>query len=212
MKVYGEYYEKSNGEYYRRKTLLQFGDKINLIGSAVLINPGSSNPIGNAQDNLIKSFYLKNHNVQSININVWKRFAADPTMLQLAKLFNGWYLGDEKPLNGVIQLFNCFYIKEQDLDKAIAKYKMNDEMVFNESHLFNDKPVYFGWGNTGKFGEIKNIATDIFKNYDINKTPIYDKVFENNCFYHPGYLNRSYKKNAKSIEIIENLSKVLNKK
>lgn len=39
MKVYAEYFEE-DGLLYRRNTLLQFGDSWDLIGSAVLANPG----------------------------------------------------------------------------------------------------------------------------------------------------------------------------
>lgn len=112
MTVNAEYLRLANGDPCRRKTLLQFGKNNKLIGSAVLINPGSSTPIGPSDHGLIKSFYNENHKGENINYNTWKRFKPDSTMRHLAKLFNGWYLGKERPLNGVIQLFNCFYLKE----------------------------------------------------------------------------------------------------
>tara|TARA_Y100000815_G_C13247219_1_gene464098 strand:+ start:450 stop:1079 length:630 start_codon:yes stop_codon:yes gene_type:complete len=203
MKVYAEYFNKEDGNAYRRKTLLQFGESTDLIGSAVLINPGSAQPIGNANLDLIQAFYSKNHNLELGDLSLWKSFNPDPTMGQLAKLFNGWYAGKEQTLLGVIQLFNCFYLKEQDMDKALLGFKRGTDFAFNEAHLLGNRPVYFGWGNTGKFGKIKNIAFNIFNSYDIHSTPIYHSVFEENCFYHPGYLNRSFKRNPKSIEIIQ---------
>ena len=208
MKVNAEYFPLKNGEYYRRKTLLQFGNSTHLIGSAVLINPGSASPSGSADIGFVNSFYQNNHDEEPIEPKLWKSFKPDPTMGQLAKLFNGWYLGNEKPLNGVIQLFNCFYLKGQDLDMAIEKYSSGDGMEFNENHLFKERPVYFGWGNTGKSGKIRTIALRIFEQYDIVKTPIYNLDFQDNCFYHPAYLNRSYKRNPKSIEIISRFSKL----
>ncbi|MER3374049.1 MAG: hypothetical protein RIM83_05370 [Allomuricauda sp.] len=206
MKVNAEYLKKENGYHYRRKTLLQFGDGTDLIGSAVLINPGSAEPIGSAGLDFIQAFYSKNHNLELEDPTLWKSFNPDPTMLQLAKLFNGWYAGKERILSGVIQLFNCFYLKEQDLDLAMALYHKKDVVIFDESSFFKDRPVYFGWGNTGKYGKIKNIALNIFNSYDIRSSPIYHSEFEENCFYHPGYLNRSYKRNPKSIEIIQKFS------
>lgn len=206
MKVYAEYFNIEDGNAFRRKTLLQFGESTDLIGSAVLINPGSAKPIEKGNHEFIESFYWKNHNIETEDHSIWKRFKPDPTMEQLAKLFNGWYAGKPKSLNGVIQLFNCFYLKEQDLDIAMSLYHKKDVSTFNESLFFKDRPVYFGWGNTGKYGKIKDIAYKIFNNYDIRNTPIYHSKFEKNCFYHPGYLNRSYKRNSKSIEIIRNFS------
>lgn len=206
MKVYAEYFNKEDGNPYRRKTLLQFGDSTDLIGSAVLINPGSAKPIGSADLDFLQTFYRKNHNLELEDASIWKRFNPDSTMLQLAKLFNGWYVGKERSLSGVIQLFNCFYFKEQDLDKALNSFESSNDYIFNEAHLFRDRPVYFGWGNTGKSSKIKDIPFEIFSSYEIDKTPIYNSIFEENCFYHPGYLNRSYKGNPKSIEIIQKFS------
>ncbi|MHA7830194.1 MAG: hypothetical protein ACX93O_03780 [Flagellimonas sp.] len=204
MKVYAEYFNIENGNDYRRKTLLQFGDNTDLIGSAVLINPGSAEPIGSADLNFIQAFYQKNHNLELEDLSLWKSFNPDPTMGQLAKLFNGWYAGKERTLSGVIQLFNCFYLKEQDLDLAMALYHKKDVGVFNESSFFKDRPVYFGWGNTGKYGKIKDIALNIFNSYNIQNTPIYHSAFEENCFYHPGYLNRSYKKTPRASKSSKN--------
>jgi hypothetical protein len=48
MKVYAKYYSPDmHGFSYRKSTLLQFGDSWELIGSAVLINPGSSRIVPN---------------------------------------------------------------------------------------------------------------------------------------------------------------------
>jgi hypothetical protein len=97
-------------------------------------------------------------------------------------------------------------LKEQDLYKALNSFESRNDYTFDETHLFGDLPVYFGWGNTGKSSKIKDIAFEIFSSYEIDKTPIYNSIFEENCFYHPSYLNRSYKRNPKSIDIIEKFS------
>lgn len=188
---------------------MQFGDSTDLIGSAVLINPGSSNPKGPSEINFIKEFYSKHHVSEPINFDLWRNFTPDSTMYQLEKLFNGWYIGKSKKMEGVIQLFNCFYFKEQDLDKAIHQFNSNPEFIFKEGHLFKDKPVYFGWGNTGKITPIKDIALKIFTEYDISKTPMYESEFEANCFYHPGYINRSYNTNTRTMEIVSKFSNLL---
>ena len=64
MKVYTEYFNIEDGNAFRIKTLLQFGESTDLIGSAVLINPGSAEPIRNADHDLIQAFYSKNHNME----------------------------------------------------------------------------------------------------------------------------------------------------
>lgn len=208
--VSAEYFKFSEKVSYRRKTLLHLGNSPELIGSAVLINPGSASPTGVADLGPIQSFYSQNHNDEHIDFKVWKSFKADSTMIQLIKIFNGWYTGRQRRLNGIIQLFNCFYLKQQHLDKAIEGFIDCSNWIFTEHHLFKDKPVYFGWGNTGKNNkEIREVAWNIFDSYDKSKTPIYKNCFDENCFYHPGYLNRSYNRNPKSIEMLASFSKLV---
>mgnify|MGYP005994956925 CR=1 FL=1 len=210
MKAYAEYFQLAKNKNFRRKTLLHFGDSIELIGSAVLINPGSAKPIGNPDTDLIKSFYLSNHNLNDIDCLSWKLFKPDPTMIQLSKIFNGSYIGEERELNGINQLFNCFYYIEQNLDKALMEYNPDSNFLFNEEKFFINRPVYFGWGNKGKSDPLRRIAFGIFNNYDHNITPIYDSNFDNNCFYHPGYVNRSSKKSQITKELLKGFEKLVN--
>jgi hypothetical protein len=193
MRVYAEYFNEDNVE-YRRKTLLQFGDCIDLIGSAVLMNPGGANPLEKIEDiSTIERFYKDIHNTEIESKDVWYNFSIDPTMRFLKKIFNGWYLNNECELKGIIQLFNCFYYRDPRPKNAINHYTKNDKYEFMESHLFRDKPVYFGWGNEGKTGgTYHSIAKRIFSEYmetKIINTSIYDSNFDNNCFPHPYYLN-----------------------
>lgn len=210
MKVYAEYYKLANGDCYRRKTLLQFGDSINLIGSAVLINPGSAEAIGEANLDMIKMFYKRNHNVELDDMTSWKLFNDDSTMLQLEKIFNGWYLGKNLELNGVIQLFNCSYYKNPDLNAAREKFDLESDYNFNEENLLLDKPVYFGWGGEGR-STLKPIALKIFEDYKLNSSSIYHSEFINNKFYHPGYINRSYKRNENTKKILSDFYDLVEK-
>jgi hypothetical protein len=196
MRVYAEYFNEDNVE-YRRKTLLQFGDCIDLIGSAVLMNPGSANPLEKIEDiSTIERFYKNIHNTEIESKDVWFNFSVDPTMGFLEKIFNGWYINKENEineLNGIIQLFNCFYYRDPRPKNAIKHYKKNDKYEFKESNLFLDKPVYFGWGKEGKKGgTYHSIAKRIFSEYMETKTintSIYDSNFDNNCFSHPKTIN-----------------------
>jgi len=211
MKVYAEYFIEANGKEFRRKTLLCFGNSAKLIGSAVLMNPGSANPEKDDPDiNLISSFYNQNHSLANINPKNWKKFRCDSTMQQLEKIFNGGYIANNEPknLNGIIQLFNCFYYKNPNLDTALENLDEDSEYNFNEKELFLNKPVYFGWGSVGKEGKLKNIANRIFSEYELKNTPIYDPEFSNNCFYHPGYINRSYKTNKGTVKLLRDFHKL----
>ena len=210
MKAFAEYFQVNTETSYRRKTILQLGEGVDLIGSAVLINPGSATPIeGKVDTKVIKAFFRKNHETQPVDISSWREFNIDPTMHQLSKIFTGEYLQKGKELNGIIQLFNCFYYKTPNLEKALKNFDIDSDFNFNESAYFLDKPVYFGWGNKGKKGELKSIAQKIFTEYDISNTPIYDREFGKNSFYHPGYINRSYKRNEKTIKILRAFSELI---
>src|SRR5690606_15258229 len=102
MKVYAEYIEKG-GIKYRRNTLLHFGDSYDLIGSAVLINPGSAKPISKIfnMDRIVE-FYQNTHRTNLEKPELWHAFSVDPTMDRLAKVFNGWYIQNIKDLHGIV--------------------------------------------------------------------------------------------------------------
>lgn len=197
LNVFAEFHQ--DGKYkYRIKTLLQINGGTELLGSAVLINPGSAEPENdNFDKEIIQHFYKSNHNIKIENVDHWHEFSVDPTMRQLVKLFNGSYT-KHKPieLKGIIQLFNCTYIMSSNLNRAKDLYcEAENKCEFNEQVYFKNKPVYFGWGQTGKHGFVKKIAPKIFdKNKDGYKK-IYDPTFIENPFYHPRYVNIAHTKN-----------------
>ncbi|WP_100629759.1 hypothetical protein [Algoriphagus formosus] len=198
MNVYAEYHLEGDHE-FRKITLLQFGESWDLIGSAVLKNPGSAKPEGMVsyeEFNQIKSFLSP----YQIHQKDWQRFRPDTTMRFLEKIFSGAYLGSEKKLDGVIQLFNLTYLKEPKLD--IAHLKANeidsqflfpkvDELVLQ----FKNKPVYLGWFDTWKKVQgAEPIAKGIFEVLKNKSGNYLSPIFEENRFYHPIYINRSLKK------------------
>jgi hypothetical protein len=194
MKVYAEYF-KENGKEYRGKTLLQFGDSTKLIGSAVLMNPGSAKlakELDKADEKTIRSFYGEHHPKEKIDLKTWSVFYGDQTMGFLIKIFNGGYVGEQKRLNGIIQLFNCFYYRDQNADNALQN--LETSLKYDENRFLLDKPVYYGWGNEGKYGKLHSIAEEIFSQCDFKSNPCYDTDFKKNLFYHPGYINRVSKK------------------
>lgn len=200
MNVYARYFSES-GLNFRLDTVLQFGDSWDVIGAAVLINPGSARPI--AEVNHDTTEHLSAITGQSDN---WQQFSPDATMGQLAKIFNGWYAGDEKPLNGCILLYNLFNLRDKNLAEALELQKNCDSknLFTAESdvkRLAGVERIYLGWGNTGKY-QLRQYAEPIFEAVK-GKCAYLDPDFNHNAFYHPGYVNRSYKRNPTTQTIVK---------
>jgi hypothetical protein len=120
MKVYAEYF-KDVGLSFRRNTILQFGEGWDLIGNVVLANPGSAKPLGRISEestSKLDKFYKKYRNGNAFKVDNWFEFSVDPTMGFVEKIFNGSYVDKSIELNGVVQLFNTFNIKNQNLQEA----------------------------------------------------------------------------------------------
>ena len=78
MKVYARYFSQ-NGLNLRTNTILQFGESFDIIGAAVLINPGSAKPLN-------KPLYQEQlHLLSSITgkFDHWQEFSIDSTMRHL---------------------------------------------------------------------------------------------------------------------------------
>ena len=200
MKVYARYFEE-NGLGFRRDTILQFGDSWDLIGSIILINPGSASPQNIPIQPEILDKLLSFSQID--DPDSWKEFSPDPTMWQIAKLFNGQLIGENRPLNGVIQLFNLFNLRNANLSEAVKLFKeiSNSNIVSIEDDItkVGDKPVYFGWGNTGKYN-LKDIAEKVFETQP--QQPYLNDNFNDNSFYHPRYLQMGSKKNGNVIKLL----------
>lgn len=189
MKVYAEFTIDNRIE-YRQITLLQFGSSWQLIGSAVLKNPGSPSPLSKVSEqdysNIVK---LVSEDCKSKE--KWYNFSTDSTMRFLEKIFNGQYApGKSSKLNGVIQLFNIYYIGDQDVLAASNKLNENSSQFiypkYNELvSSFKSKPVYLGWRNECyRNEETIHLAKKIFQ-YVSNSTSMYlDEKFKNNEFNH----------------------------
>lgn len=201
MKVYAEFFEK-NGRVYRLNTLLKFGDSWDLIGNVVLANPGSARPdtIVNADDfNLISQFYDRYRGGEKTDIDCWFEVVADPTMFRIEKIFSGWYVGREKKLSGVVQLFNTFNLVNQDLQEAILQVDMESSFVFSKHiyRFFNDKPTYFGFSRDVLANDtLREVAKNIFEKSSDTVKSFYEQEFNNNPFYHTSYVNRAYRQDS----------------
>ena len=202
MNVYAEYFIENNLS-FRTNTILQFGDNWELIGNIVLANPGSAEPLREINDNerdKLTLFYKKYRNRigDKFNQKNWYKFTDDQTMRFVEKIFNGSYLNISKNLNGVIQLFNTFNIKNQYLTEAINQINIDSNILFSKGieKYFHDKPTYFGFSNEVLNNKIlRDVAKDIFDNSSEKIKNIYNSDFSKNSFYHPMYINRAFKQN-----------------
>ncbi len=211
MRVYTHYKSNiivDNHPYeYRWRTLIQFGSSWNIIGSVVMKNPGSANYL-NGNDYWIEDRGILSHlesfdyRRDRVNGEKWYEFHSDATMECVAELFAqkmGVY--DKSELQGVVQIFNLFYLREQDSGKAVkaiiampAARKIDDE-IFMDDILALKSPVYLGFGKLAKSSVFREKAFAFFNEATKNHSARYlNTDFDDNCFYHPLALMR-YRKN-----------------
>lgn len=155
---------------YRRNTILQFGESWNLIGNIVLANPGSASPLSGVQAGSIlkiREFYTKYRHGSAFNEANWFEFSIDPTMGFIEKIFSGQYVGKNLELNGIVQLFNTFNVRNQNLQDAVNKIGIESNLLFSYGveKYFHDKPTYFGFSNEVLNNEVlREVAMNIFNN------------------------------------------------
>ena len=192
MRVYALWHVE-HGYEYRWRTLLQFGTSWNVIGSVYMKNPGSASPIDPPPP--INPQILTELNKFSMSTE-WKKFTPDNTMKCIEKLFNESRIA---PLQGIIQVFNLFNLKDADFDSALKKLKAggcNHQYV----HTFDEDltnlvfPVYLGWGDLWKDSYFKNHYSNeiksIFDEAEDSAKKRNKKWYDPKHFYHPKFLYR----------------------
>lgn len=212
IKVYTHYLCKNEIE-YRWRTIIQIGDSWDIRGTIFMKNPGSSKPVESSNkpiDNRVILEKLRTFDVRSTSLSSeWYEFSVDRTMISVINLFKAYYEAHGKKLNGVIQIFNLFNVRDANLKKAMDKCKdVLDKLVFTtDDDIKNiESPVYIGWGNLWRNPVHKENAQRIFSEV-IKKTSYLCNSIEGNKFYHPQYL-MNYGKNRKNcIEVLENFKK-----
>ena len=127
-KVYTHYLCEHDVE-YRWRTILQIGDSWEVRGTLFMKNPGSSNnlkankkPIKN--EALLAKLREFDETKASLDYD-WLEFSIDNTMVCAENLFKAYYEAKNNTLNGVIQIFNLFNIRDANLTKALNKLKGN---------------------------------------------------------------------------------------
>jgi len=194
MKVYAEFIE-DDGLLFRTKTLLQYGNSWDLIGSIVMKNPGSAkpgNPLSEYSKNGISDFYSK-----QIDFKNCTEASNNPTLKKIVSFFNGSYLQKNIKLNGIIQVFNIYNICEPKIKFVYQKAEnSNTNLLFidlkNTIKQFKNKPVYLGffdfytYKKTKHSDYLQSIASGIFdyvKNSNFMYLPCDDII--DNPMYHP---------------------------
>lgn len=218
MKVYTHYYKAKDAKSteFRWRTLLQFGKSWDIIGSVVMKNPGSSKPKVKDANGAAISISDENILVKLREFNdlkiMWYEFKPDNTMACVKELFQKYY--EPKELNGVIQIFNIFYIKDAILNNATKKdkkdffedsKKMDIKCPFKNNKEFEEKvlkkdfenlkiPIYLGFADFGTNEKYKERCKDFFEKAKDKRMKYCSEKFADNKFYHPLYLMR-YGKN-----------------
>lgn len=194
IKVYTHYLNK-NGIEYRWRTILQIGNSWDVRGTIFMKNPGSSINLGaNKKPIENESLLAKLREFDDIKTSPyyeWYEFSADNTMDCVKELFETYYIEQREPLNGVIQIFNLFNIRDANLMKALDKSKgeIINELAYTTDYDIKHiaPPIYIGWGDLWNNPKHCENAKKIFSAvYD--KTPYLCDEIQNNKFYHPQYL------------------------
>ena len=146
MKVYTHYLEE--GACFRWRTLLQFGNSWDIIGSVVMKNPGTAAPKCQVTDkNTLKLLSFFDNTMYD-----WFEFSPDSTMNCVGDLFAYYYdKSNKNDLQGVVQIFNLFYLREGDLGKALELHKKNKFPFASEEEIIQNDisqlkaPIYLGF-------------------------------------------------------------------
>ena len=216
MKVFAHYfYDNINDVEYRWRTIIKIGDSWDIRGTIFMKNPGSSKSVepnikSIENSGLLEKLRTFDDGRTSLS-NEWYEFSVDRTMICVINLFKAYYEAHGEKLNGVIQIFNLFNVRDANLKKAIDKCKDDglDKLVCTTDDDIKNivSPVYIGWGNLWKVPAHKENAQRIFSEV-IKNTSYLCNGIENNKFYHPQYL-LNYGKNRKNcIDVLEKFIKL----
>ena len=205
MKVYAHFREEG-GRMFRWRTLLQFGDSWQVVGSVVMKNPGSAYPL--TPNHPVSDMFILPELQAIDDSELWYEFKPDITMSCITRLF-GVQLG-------VIQIFNLFNIREADLAQALHLYDEASPNVYAQQespqpsfHLLStteqdisqlEGPVYLGWGPLGSDTRFRQKAQQIFDAVK-DKMSYLNSDFDSNPFFHPLYLMQYGARKSEVVEV-----------
>ena len=190
---------------FRWRTLLQFGDSWQVVGSVVMKNPGSAYPL--TPNQCVSDMFILPELQAIDDSEPWYEFKPDITMSCITRLFG--------VQSGVIQIFNLFNIREADLAQALHLYDEASPCIYEQqanpppsSLLLSTTeqdisqlkgPVYLGWGPLGSDGRFRQKAQMIFDAVK-DRMNYLNPDFDSNPFFHPLYLMQY---GAKKPEVVE---------
>ena len=122
-RCFAKWYQDSDGNVYRNGTLLHFGNSWQLLGSVILLNPGSTKLLDTKPMDALLSKYLEGFN----DHKEYYAYSLDPLMRALIDIF-----AQKFPHGGVIRIYNLFNIKNPKSDSAIEALKK----IERNPHLF----------------------------------------------------------------------------
>ena len=186
IEVFAYWNELPDGNFVRNGTLIVSGGCPNVIGNAVLKNPGSARPLSYEPNGAYGSRLP---------------FRPDATMRALAELFE---LG-RRP--GTVRLFNLFdFVHTNPVMAEIIVLPTRDRVL---ETISSDKlPTYLGWGKEWTWPVAKEFCTNIFKEIQQRSTYLHPQM-EKNPFTHPLYLMRYGSNRTRCKEIIQSFRTML---
>ena len=146
MKVFTHYTKLgSTSDGIRWRTILKFGNSWELKGSVVMKNPGAANfkrpdhAAINSPEELKQLSVFDDGELRAD----WYEFSSDPTMECIGRLFSEYYATKGELLEGVIQIFNLFYLREANLITALNKVSqlnLANMVEYDVQHLIPFEP------------------------------------------------------------------------
>lgn len=192
----------SKGDGIRWRTILKFGNSWEVKGSVVMKNPGAANfkrpdhAAINTPEELKQLSFFDDGKLRAD----WYEFSSDPTMECIGRLFSEYYATKGEKLEGVIQIFNLFYLREANLTTALNKVSQLEiaNMVdYDIQHL--SFPVYLGFADLAWHKTYEVTARQFFNAAKELGALYLNDDFKKNTFIHPLYLMMYGKNKEKCI-------------
>lgn len=203
MKVFTHYTKLgSTSDGIRWRTILKFGNSWEVKGSVVMKNPGAANfkrpdhAAINSPEELKQLSVFDDGELRAD----WYEFSSDPTMECIGRLFSEYYAAKGELLEGVIQIFNLFYLREANLITALNKVSqlnLANMVDYDVQHL--TFPVYLGFADLAWHKTYGVVARKFFNAAKKLGALYLNDDFKKNAFIHPLYLMMYGKNKEKCI-------------
>ena len=203
MKVFTHYTKLgSTSDGIRWRTILKFGNSWEVKGSVVMKNPGAANfkrpnhAAINSPEELKQLSVFDDGELRAD----WYEFSSGPTMECIGRLFSEYYAAKGELLEGVIQIFNLFYLREANLITALNKVSqlnLANMVDYDVQHL--TFPVYLGFADLAWHKTYGVVARKFFNAAKKLGALYLNDDFKKNAFIHPLYLMMYGKNKEKCI-------------